>query len=147
MEKNYRPSLFIVVYRKNSNIRYLLLKRKLHWTGWEFPKGGKEKGETIKQTITREVKEETGLLPLKIKKHNESGSFNYDSRTIEERGFFGQRFELYSVEIPRGKIQIDSLEHSTYCWVDFEKAMQLLTWDNQKKCLEKVNSWLSQQQP
>ena len=45
-ENNYRKSVFIVVYRKTEKgILYLILKRKLHWVGWEFPKGGIEPEE------------------------------------------------------------------------------------------------------
>ena len=68
--KKYRPAIFVVVYRidKHSNKPlYLLLKRKKHWKGWEFPKGGVEKGETERETLLRELKEECGLKILKIK--------------------------------------------------------------------------------
>src|SRR3989344_1192122 len=43
-----RKGVFIIVYRKEKDkLSYLILKRKLHWKGWEFPKGGIEKGETF----------------------------------------------------------------------------------------------------
>ena len=50
---------------ENKKIKYINLKRKLHWTGWEFPKGGIGFLETKKNCIKREIKEEIGL---KIKK-------------------------------------------------------------------------------
>ena len=44
--KKYRKAVFIVTYLKTKKgIKYLILKRKLHWVGWEFPKGGLEKKE------------------------------------------------------------------------------------------------------
>ncbi len=65
----HRKGIFLVTYSKeNGKTKYLILKRKLHWKGWEFPKGGIEPGESIKKTIKRELKEETGLKPLMIKK-------------------------------------------------------------------------------
>ena len=43
----YRKSDFIVVYSKEKDkIKYIVLKRKLHWKGWEFPKEGMEDKET-----------------------------------------------------------------------------------------------------
>ena len=37
----YRNAIFIVVYAKQKDkIYYLILKRKLHWKGWEFQKEG-----------------------------------------------------------------------------------------------------------
>ena len=39
--KKFRNAIFAVAYsREGDNIKYLLLKRKKHWIGWEFPKGG-----------------------------------------------------------------------------------------------------------
>ena len=73
----YRKGVFIVTYRKTSKgIRYLILKRKLHWVGWEFPKGGVESKENIRKTIKREIKEETGQLSLNIKKYDFYGKYN-----------------------------------------------------------------------
>ena len=74
----YRRALFVVVYSKTKQgLKYLLLKRKLHWKGWEFPKGGIEMFEIRRFTVKREVKEETGLLPIKINSFNEKGIYNY----------------------------------------------------------------------
>jgi len=42
----YRKAVFVLLYSKTKKwIEYLLLKRKLHWKGWEFPKGKIEPGE------------------------------------------------------------------------------------------------------
>ena len=41
MNSKYRKIVFIVTYAKlKDKIYYLILKRKLHWKGWEFVKGG-----------------------------------------------------------------------------------------------------------
>ena len=71
-KKGYRNAVFIVTYRREkSKIFYLLLKRKLHWEGWEFPKGAIEGKEPVFLTIKRELKEETGQEPAVIKKQQE----------------------------------------------------------------------------
>jgi len=139
----YRKAVFIVTYAKPKNkISYLILKRKLHWKGWEFPKGGIKFFEIKKQTIKREIKEETGLIPIKIKKFNVSGRYKYDKKYPNRKGFIGQSFSLYAVEVKKGKVKIDGYEHSDYKWVNFKEAMKKLKWPNQKKCLNVVNSYL-----
>lgn len=139
---NYRKSVFIVVYRKtNKGIKYLILKRKLHWSGWEFVKGGIEPNEEIEGAIKRELKEETGQFPLKIQKNNFYGKYKYKKI---RKGFVGQTFSLYSAEIENEKIILDKREHSDYLWLSYSEAHKKLTYRNQKKSLEIVNNWLNQ---
>lgn len=139
----YRKAVFIVAYAKQKNkIYYLILKRKLHWKGWEFPKGGLKPSESKEKAVKREIKEETGLKVLKIKRFNVSGKYRYKEKYDDRKGIIGQTFSLYAAEIKKGKIKLDKIEHSSYKWVKFEKAMKKLTWANQKRCLKIVDNWL-----
>jgi len=140
----YRKAVFVVTYMKEGGkIFYLILKRKLHWIGWEFPKGGIDFLETKKRAVKREIKEETGLDVLKIKKFKISGQYEYDKQYSDRKGFRGQTYSLYAVEVKKGKIEIDRKEHSSYKWLEFEKAIRELKWANQKKCMAIVHGWLS----
>lgn len=143
-KEKYRNAIFIVTYAKQKDkIYYLILKRKLHWKGWEFPKGGINFLETKKSAIKREIKEETGLEVLNVKKFKISGKYKYDKIYSDRPGVMGQKFSLYAVEIKKGKIKIDRLEHSDYKWLEFGKAIKKLTWANQKKCIAIVHGWLN----
>ncbi|OIO42855.1 hypothetical protein AUJ62_00690 [Candidatus Pacearchaeota archaeon CG1_02_32_21] len=138
----YRKALFIVAYKIiNDNIKYLILKRKLHWKGWEFPKGGVEFLETKKMAVKREVKEETGLGIKKITNQKVYGKYEY-KKVIPDRPFKGQSYQLYSVELIEGVVKVDHREHSSYLWLSYEKAIKRLTWNNQKECLKIVNDSL-----
>ncbi len=142
-EGRYRKAVFIATYVKIDNkIKYLILKRKLHWKGWEFPKGGLKKFETEKQGLIREIKEETGLKILKIKKFNIHGKYRYKKRFADRTGIIGQSYVLYGVEAKKGKVKIDRKEHSGYKWLEFENAIKRLTHNNQKKSLRIVNNSL-----
>jgi len=144
MEEKYRKSVFIVTYsREENNAYYLVLKRKLHWIGWEFPKGGLEEKENPFEAVKRELKEETGLKPLKIKKFNYRGSYKYPHGIPDRKGIVGQSFSLYAVEVKKQEAKIDEDEHSGYKWVSYAKAMEMLKHSNQKTCLKKVNDWFS----
>lgn len=141
----YRKAVFIVVYAQiKKEISYLILKRKLHWKGWEFPKGGIKSLESEKKAVKREIKEETGLWPLKgkIKKFNFSGKYPYDKIYPDRIEFIGQTFVLYSAEVKKRKVKI-SREHFNHKWVNFSKALKMLKWPNQRKSLKIVNAWLN----
>ena len=143
MPEKYRKTVFIVVYSKPENkIFYLVLKRKLHWVGWEFPKGGIEEKENPFEAVKRELKEETGLKQLKIKKFNVRGKYKYSGKIPGRNGIVGQSYSLYSVETKKEKIKFDEHEHSGSKWVPYMKAMQMLKHTNQKRCLKRVNDWL-----
>jgi 8-oxo-dGTP pyrophosphatase MutT (NUDIX family) len=140
----YRRGVFVVVYRKEEDkLKYLILKRILHWRGWEFPKGGMDKKENIMDMIKREIKEETGQLPLSIKRYNLSGKYRYPHKYPDRPGVIGQTYTLYSAEIKKEKVEIDKSEHAGYKWASFNQAIKLLTHPSQRKCLRIVNQRLS----
>jgi len=142
MSRTYRPSVFAIVYLKKKNLSYLILKRKLHWTGWEFPKGGIDKKENLLQSVRREVFEETGQFPVLINKLKEKGKYKYPHLLPDRQGYLGQEFVLFAAEIKSKKIKIDKKEHSDYKWLSFKEAEKILTYPNQKKCLKIVNKYL-----
>lgn len=144
----YRKAVFILTYAKtrgkaNKKIEYLILKRRLHWIGWEFPKGGVRRFETKRRAVRREIREETGLNILKIKKFHVHGQYRYDKKYAYRKGMIGQTFSLYAVEVKKDKVKISDKEHSDYKWADFRQTLKLLTWNNQKRCLKIVNSYLT----
>jgi len=139
----YRRGIFFVVYRKEKKkIRYLVLKRKLHWIGWEFPKAGVESKESDAKAIKRELKEEAGCKVKEILKFNKRGRFRYKKDIPERKQFVGQSWKLFAVEVDCKKIKVDKKEHSGYKWLSYSEAKKILTWPNQKKCLEMVNQKL-----
>jgi len=142
MGERYRKGVFMLVYRNPKNLEYLILKRKKHWIGWEFPKGGIEKREKISKTILREIKEETGIKIKKMKNERDSGKYLYGKKLSDRKDMIGQTYSLYSIEFSSGRIRLDKREHSDYKWVSFDRALKMLTWPNQRKCLRIVNKRL-----
>ena len=63
----------IIFKHDKGNFKFLILRRKFIWKGWEFPKGGvkgainKTVKESERTAVLREIKEETGL-DVKISK-------------------------------------------------------------------------------
>jgi 8-oxo-dGTP pyrophosphatase MutT (NUDIX family) len=139
----YRKAIFSVVYSvQKEKIEYLILKRKKHWIGWEFVKGKIEKFETKKMAALRETREETGLKILKIKRFHVDGLYRYKKELKDRPGIIGQTYHLFAAEVKKGKVKLDRKEHSGHKWVSYDKAMKMLTWQDQKKCLRIVDNWL-----
>jgi dihydroneopterin triphosphate diphosphatase len=139
MKKKYRKAVFIVTYRKEeNNILYLLLKRKLHWIGWEFPKGGIKPKESIVNAVRRELFEETGQRAVKIKRYPVKGKYKYPKFFPDRPGMIGQTYTLFSSEINDKKIKFDKKEHTGFKWASFKQALKLLTFPNKRKCLRIV---------
>ncbi len=101
-KKFYRPSVRGIIFDDKNNIA-MIYSKKYHF--YKFPGGGIEGNETHLETLTREVKEETGLtlIPdsmkefgevLKIQKGNEDGenvihiqqNFYYTCKVEDEIG-------------------------------------------------------------
>ena len=92
----FRKGVFIVVYTNDKGkIKYLLLKRKLHWKGWEFPKGGIKKGEGILKAVKRELKEEAGLA---ASQWEELLRFNTENSVVKSQKYLFLAKELEIVE-------------------------------------------------
>lgn len=142
----YRKAIFGVTYYKTpeGKIEYIILKRKKHWKGWEFPKGKIEKFETKKMAAKREVSEETGLKVLKVKRFKEKGAYLYPKKLWDRPDKVGQTYHLFAIRVEKGngKLNLDPIEHNGYKWMNFQEARRKLTWPNQKRCLKIVNDWL-----
>ncbi|HPD81882.1 MAG TPA: NUDIX domain-containing protein [Candidatus Pacearchaeota archaeon] len=143
-KRKYRKAVFGVVYSKDplGKIEYLILKRKKHWKGWEFPKGKIENKETKRIAVRREVHEETGLKITSIKSFNEKGKYIYKKILADRPKIIGQTYSLFGVQVKKGKVKIDKIEHNGHRWVSFEEAYKKLTWPNQRKCLKMINNWI-----
>ncbi|MGB9707737.1 MAG: NUDIX domain-containing protein [Candidatus Pacearchaeota archaeon] len=139
--KRLRKGVFVVVFSLKP-LRYLLLRRKLHWKGWEFPKGGVIAREKIENTVRREVQEETGLKVLNIIPFKSKGEFTYDKKTQRERKAKGFSYILFGCEVKKGRVKISKKEHDNFKWLSYAKAVKLLRWPNQKKAIRIVNDAL-----
>ena len=79
-KSSIRKGIAAIVYIEDRDRRkFLLLKRKQNWKGWEWIKGGRRQGENEIKTLKREIKEEIGKKPgdYIAKKTRIIHSFNY----------------------------------------------------------------------
>ena len=127
----------VILFRKEEkHIKYLLLQYSANH--WDFPKGHIEKGESLKQTALRELKEETGISDVKIIdnfKEEISYFFKKEGKTISKKVVF------FLAETKQSDAKLSS-EHIDYKWLPYESAVKQATFKNAKQVLEKANKFI-----
>jgi bis(5'-nucleosidyl)-tetraphosphatase len=117
---------------------------------WDFPKGHIEKGETWEDTLRREVKEETGITKLKIipefytwiKYFYRAKGNEKDNRKISGKGInIFKIVTFYLAETSQKEVKL-SFEHVDYIWLEYEKALELITYQKSKGVIKKANEYL-----
>ena len=128
-----------VVFLKNPKLNYLLLN---YAAGhWGFVKGNVEFKETEKETVLRELEEETGILDAKfVEGFKENITYVY----IREGNIVHKKVFIFLVETNTSDIKI-SFEHVDFLWGTYFDTMNHLTFNNSKQILKKANSFLKTQ--
>jgi len=129
----------VIYSNKAEKTRYLLLN---YAAGhWDFVKGNVEVGENDRQTVVRELQEETGITEAQfIEGFKETIAYFYRRQglTVHKEVVF------FIMESQTEKVQI-SFEHIGYIWLDYKHAMEKLTFKNAKDVLQKAHDFLTKQ--
>lgn len=135
LECLYECSCGAVVYRIiNGEVRYLLIKNKRS-AHWGFPKGHMENEEIPEETATREVLEETGIHIEIIPEFSLKSEYTIQGKVEKSVIIFMARTN--DVQTIIQKEEIDD-----YIWLNFEKAIEMLKFDNDRSILTSGNSFL-----
>ena len=102
---------------------------------WQGVAGKIEKGEQSWQAAIRELKEETGLDPLRI------FVADHVSKFYETHGDRINLVPVFGVEVASDIVLLSS-EHSDFKWVDYDSACSYLVWEGQKKGITVVNEMI-----
>ncbi len=131
----YERSCGAVVYRIiHDELRFLLIKNKRS-AHWGFPKGHVEKGETPEQTAVREVLEETGIHIRIIP------DFSYKSEyTIQ--GKVEKSVVIFLAGTKDVQTIIQREEIDDYIWLVYDRAVEMLRFDNDKTILTGARDFL-----
>ena len=112
----------------NNNEVLLIKSKRGHW---DFPKGHIEKDETEKETALREVKEETNLDVDII------SDKKYFNHYITDIGI-DKTVVYFLAKKVNGKEKPQEGETVEVKWFEFNKALEMLTFDNAKEILKNV---------
>ena len=130
----------IIFLRKNDTFYFLLL----HYDAghWDLAKGHIEEGETLKETVIREVKEETGIDDLKfIPDFQDKTEYYFTSKGKK----IFKTNKLFLAETKKEEINL-SFEHKSFVWLPYHKALEKITFENTKKVLKKAMQFLESQE-
>ena len=128
-----------VVFVKNAEIVYLLLKYEAGH--WDFVKGNVEPNESEQDTVLRELKEETGIVATQtIEGFKEKTVYYYrrQGSTVHKEVVF------FIIEAGTKKVTL-SFEHVGFDWLNYERALEKLTFKNAKDVLQKAHAFLQAQ--
>lgn len=132
----------IVVLRGNPD-RFLILRQKdiTSELNWSFPKGHSEEGESVEQTIRRELLEETGIteitfldcLPL-FEHYVFTAPWN--GITYDKTNEYRIGMVLSDTVIPQEK------EIAEYRWATYEEALETISYKNRKELLKAAKQYI-----
>lgn len=124
------------MFIKNNGAKYLLLR---YGAGhWDFVKGNVELNESEKDTVIRELQEETGIVDAQfIDGFREKIEYFYrrQGTTVHKEVIF------FLIETQTDQVRL-SFEHVGYSWLKYNDALNKLTFRNAKDVLQKAHKLL-----
>ena len=126
----------IILFSNDKKRKYLLLNYPSKH--WDFVKGKMEEGETFHETALRETNEETGIKDVEFLdgfKEEIEYYFRADNQDIHKRViFFLGKTETTNI--------ILSHEHLDFIWLDFDNALNKITYENARNLLRRSEEFL-----
>jgi bis(5'-nucleosidyl)-tetraphosphatase len=130
----------VIFIKKEDQTKYLLLN---YAAGhWDFVKGNVELNETEKETVLRELKEETAIIDAQfLEGFKETIAYFYRRQglTVHKEVVF------FIIETRTEKVEL-SFEHIGYIWLDYKHTMEKLTFKNAKDVFQKAHDFLKKQE-
>ena len=118
---NYKPSVSAFILSKNGKV--LLTHNKNHGPKfWKLPQGGVEAGESLKEAVMREMKEELNLSSLSILKQSRvEYKYDWPKEVQEKKGFVGPSLTFFILRCKnRSTLKPNEEELDGLKWVNLD---------------------------
>lgn len=139
--EDVRQSVQVLVWRESEGKREVLLLRRTPECGgfWQPVTGCVEAGETPEETAVREAAEETGLegeivdlehvRDFRIEKKYVGGTDPHPTLFREH---------AFAIRTSRSDVTLSPDEHEDHLWTTPERARELLTWNGNRRALDRL---------
>jgi bis(5'-nucleosidyl)-tetraphosphatase len=132
---------FVVVHKSTEGDRFLLVRQ---LTNWSFPKGHSEGDEMPVETARRELEEECGLTEISIV---EGVEFCEPQYTFMRNGVKTEKVNTFFLATTESEIiHPQPIEILECRFVKADEAMNLFTYEGQKKVFAEVLEYLKLKQ-
>ncbi len=132
--QEYDTSIGFIIY--DDQRKFLLLQKAIDHH-WDFPKGHFNPGESEElQVALRELKEETGIVLVKIKIMS---SFRHEHTFSNQQGV-QRKIVLFLANCNKNPIL--SKEHRAFVWAELNKAKELMRFPEKQKALQEAAEYL-----
>ncbi len=119
----------------------MMLRQPRHGRWWSSVTGMMEPGESPAASCLREIKEETGLAPLRLEALDLSHSFWVDPAIVrfpDPEPRFNMETCFHAEVAPDAAVNLDLEEHETFRWCAPEEALELMRWEGAKAALKRL---------
>jgi len=128
-----------VVFKKEKDKTLWLIMQPEGTQRWQLPKGKIEGGERAEPTALREVKEEGGV---KAKIVADLGKITYFFSEEGER--IGKQVRFFLMEFNGGSPDYHDHEVEKVEFLEYKEALKVLSFENERKILEKAKEKLGE---
>ena len=136
--------ILVIPYRRTAAGPEFAVLKRTDDGNWQFVAGGGEIGESPIEAARRETREEIGVAGKMVRldstatipknRFRDANLWGPDVYVIPEHCF--------AIDVGSSVITLSG-EHTTLCWVPYERAWQLLQYDSNRNALWELNERLS----
>ncbi|BBG65449.1 adenosine (5')-pentaphospho-(5'')-adenosine pyrophosphohydrolase [Hydrogenimonas sp.] len=134
-EKRYRPNVAAIILSSKypEKVEFFIASRSDIKDAWQFPQGGIDEGETPRQALFRELKEEIGTDEVEIvAEFPEWVSYDFPEVIAKKMyPFDGQRQKYFLVRLKPGariNLETEEPEFQHYTFVPYKKIFDYITY-------------------
>ncbi|HEY9908171.1 MAG TPA: NUDIX domain-containing protein [Thermosynechococcaceae cyanobacterium] len=130
----------VPILHQDNAYQFLLIQH--HAGHWGFPKGHAELGETPLQSACREFIEETGISNYTVL---EGRSFSEQYNFTRQGKAFKKTVVYFPALVQVAAVSFQKDEIRDYAWLDYDRAIALLSFSGARQVLTEVNNYLAAQ--